>query len=256
MVRRVAVAALITSLVIAPAAAEQIGARAKGGYPESLFIEKVPRAEAKATAEKLAKAVIAARTIIFAYSKKFVDPELGDKGFSGEFFEKQWRASFEGEMIDATSNQKRIMEKLFWAGGQVIENNQDRINLKGVAWKNFLPAKWEREMGQVFTARTGIVIKQPGRAYRSPVNVPDDMERAALEYYVRAGQSESTPRSGYATWGKQEIYRHMEPIRLIQPCLACHGKPKGELDQVGFEKDGLEVGDVIGLMSVSIAVTD
>ena len=182
------------------------------------------------------------------------------RGLGSNWNESTWRAqsrtAFEGELIDATPTQKRIFEKLFWAGRQVIENNQDRLNLKGVAWKNFLPAKWEREMGQVFTARTGIIIKQPGRAYRSPVNVPDDTERAALEHYVRAGQSESAPLTSYASWGKQNVYRHMEPIRLIAPCLSCHGKPKGELDMVGFEKDGLEVGDVIGLMSVSIAVTD
>ena len=256
MIIRIVLAAMILGLLSLSAQAEQIGARAKGGFPESLFIEKVPRAEAKATAEKLAKAVISARTIIFANSKKFVDPELGDKGFSGEYFERQWRTAFEGELIDATPTQKRIMEKLFWAGRQVIDNNQDRLNLKGVAWKNFLPAKWEREMGQVFAARTGIIIKQPGRAYRSPVNVPDDTERAALEHYVRAGQSESAPLTSYATWGKQEVYRHMEPIRLIGPCMSCHGKPKGEQDIVNFEKDGLEVGDVIGLMSVSIAVSD
>jgi general secretion pathway protein A len=256
MIKHLALGATALSLMVVSVHAEQVGARAKGGYPESLFIETVPRAEAQATAAKLAKAVIAARTIIFAYSKKFVDPALGDKGFSGEFFEQQWRAAFEGELVDATPTQKRIFEKLFWAGRQVIENNQDRLNLKGVAWKNFLPAKWEREMGQVFTARTGIIIKQPGRAYRSPVNVPDDTERAALEHYVRAGQNESAPLTSYASWGKQNVYRHMEPIRLIAPCLSCHGKPKGELDMVGFEKDGLEVGDVIGLMSVSIAVTD
>ena len=57
-------------------------------------------------------------------------------------------------------------------------------------------------------------------------------------------------------WGKQEVYRHMEPIRLMPPCLACHGKPRGELDIVQFEKDGLEAGDLIGLMSVSLAVSD
>lgn len=256
MIRRIALLTSILGLLSLPVQAEEIGARAKGGFPESLFIEKVPRAEAKSTADKLAKAVISARTIIFAYSKKFVDPELGDKGFSGEYFEGQWRKAFEGELIDATPTQKRILEKLFWAGRQVIDNNQDRLNLKGVAWKNFLPAKWEREMGQVFAARTGIIIKQPGRAYRSPVNVPDDTERAALEHYVRAGQGESAPLTSYAMWGKQEVYRHMEPIRLIGPCMACHGKPKGELDLVNFEKDGLEVGDVIGLMSVSIAVSD
>lgn len=256
MRQRVAVAVALFMLTALPAAAEQVGSRARGGYPESFFLEKVPAAEAKATAEKLARAVIAARLIIFAYAGKFVDPALGDKDFSGEVFERQWRAALEGDMIDATPNQKRIIEKLIWAGRQVIENNQDRINTKGVGWKNFLPAKWEREMGQVFTARTGIVIKQPGRAYRSPVNVPDDTERGALEHYIKAGHGENAPLTSTAKWGKQTVYRHIEPIRLMPPCLPCHGKPKGELDIVGFEKDGLEAGDLIGLMSVSLAVSD
>ena len=254
--KRTAVLAATFLLVSLPAAAEEIGARAKGGFAESFFLEKVPRAEAKATAERLARAVIAARMIIFAYAGKFVDPNLGDKGFSGGVFETQWRAALEPDMIDATPTQKRLYEKLIWAGRQVMENNQDRINTKGVGWKNFLPAKWEREMGGVFTARTGIVIKQPGRAYRSPVNVPDEAERAALVHYVKAGLNENAPIVKSEKWGKQEVYRHMEPIRLMPPCMGCHGKPKGELDMVNFEKDGLEPGDVIGLMSVTIAVSD
>ena len=143
-------AAALTALLLTtlPLAAEEIGARARGGFPESFFLEKTPRAEAKSTAERLAKAVIAARMIIFAYAGKFVDPNLGDKGFSGEVFETQWRAALEGDMIDATPNQKRLYEKLIWAGRQVMENNQDRINTKGVGWKNFLPAKWERAMAR------------------------------------------------------------------------------------------------------------
>jgi len=254
--KRSVVLAVTFMLASLPAAAEEVGARAKGGFAESFFLEKVSRAEAKSTAERLARAVIAARLIIFAYAGKFVDPSLGDKGFSGEVFETQWRAALEPDMLDATPNQKRLYEKLIWAGRQVIENNQDRINFKGVGWKNFLPAKWEREMGQVFTARTGIVIKQPGRAYRSPVNVPDEAERAALVYYIKAGREENRPLTSNEKWGKQMVYRHMEPIRLMPPCLPCHGKPKGELDIVNFEKDGLEAGDVIGLMSVTVAVSD
>jgi len=256
MLGRAATLVALLMLNTLPAAAEQVGARAKGGFAESFFMEKLPRAEAKATAEKLAKAVIAARMIIFAYSGKFVDPALGDKGFSGEVFENQWRSAVEPDLIDATPGQKRLFEKLFWAGRQVIDNNQERINTKGVGWKNFLPAKWEREMGQVFTARTGIVIKQPGRAYRSPMNVPDDMERDALEHYIKAGHTENRPLTGFAKWGKQDVYRHMEPIRLIPPCLGCHGKPKGEPDMLGFEKDGLESGDIIGVMSVTVGVSD
>ena len=100
-------ALLLTTL---PLAAEEIGARARGGFPESFFLEKIPRAEAKSTAERLAKAVIAARMIIFAYAGKFVDPNLGDKGFSGGVFETQWRAALEPDMIDATPNQKRLYD--------------------------------------------------------------------------------------------------------------------------------------------------
>ncbi len=256
LTRRAAALAAMVLLTTAPAMAEEVGARAKGGYPEYLFLEKTPRAEARSTAEKLARTVIAGRMIIFAYSGKLTDPELGDKGFSGEVFEKQWRAAVDAEMLDATPNQKRIIEKLFWAGRQVIDNNQDRLNVKGIAWKNFLPAKWEREMGQVFTARTGIIIKQPGRAYRSPVNVPDDVERSTLEHFIKAGHAENAPQTVYTAMGKQAVYRHMEPIRLIPPCLGCHGQPKGAPDMLGYEKDGLEAGDVIGLMSVTIAVSD
>jgi len=54
--------------------------------------------------------------------------------------------------------------------------------------------------------------------------------------------------------GKQKVYRYFDPINLMPPCLACHGKPKGEKDMLGFEKDGLEAGDIIGLISVSVAV--
>jgi len=246
-------AALLAS---APALADPVGVPAKGGQPEYLFLETTPRAEAAATAQKLAKAVIAGRLIIFAYAKKITDPTLGDKGFSGEYFEKQWRSAVEEDMIDATPGQKRIYEKLFWAGRQVIDNNQDRINVKGIAWKHFLPAKWEREMGQVFTARTGIIIKQPGRTYRNPVNVSDDLELAALQHFVQAEKSDNKPQTVFTTMGKQAVYRHMEPIRLVAPCLPCHGKPKGEPDMLGFEKDGLEAGDLIGLMSVTIGVSD
>ncbi len=256
MIKQIALAFVAIGFLPSSVQAEEIGARAKGGFPESFFIEKVPQAEVQATAQRLAKAVIAARMIIFSYAGKFVDPNLGDKGFSGEVFERQWRDALEADMIDATPTQKRLYEKLIWAGRQVIENNQDRINAKGVGWKNFLPAKWEREMGQVFAAKTGIVIKQPGRAYRSPTNAPDETERNALVHFVKAARDNNRPLTFTEQWGKQAVFRHMEPIRLLSPCLPCHGKPKGELDIVNFQKDGLEAGDVIGLMSVSFGVSD
>ncbi|MBK6554309.1 MAG: hypothetical protein IPG13_10605 [Rhodocyclaceae bacterium] len=65
MIQRTIFALATVGLLSTLAQAQEIGARAKGGFAESFFIEKVPQAEAQATAQRLAKAVIAARMIIF-----------------------------------------------------------------------------------------------------------------------------------------------------------------------------------------------
>ncbi len=62
------------------------------------------------------------------------------------------------------------------------------------------------------------------------------------------------PHGEETKMGKQPVYRYFDPVRLMEPCLACHGKPKGELDMLGYEKDGLEAGDVIGLISVAVPI--
>lgn len=235
------------------AAGENIGVPAKGGHPEYLFLEKVDKAEARATAEMVAKALALGRLVIFAQMGKLTDPAIGDKGFSGDVFLEQWKNALEPEMLGASPAQQRIIDKLLWAGKQSIDNNQDRLNVKGVKWKHFLPAKWAREAGLMFNSRTGIVTKQPSVNYRHPSNAPDAREIEVLSGLIKAG-ADAQPTGEFAMMGKQPVYRYFDPIRLMPPCLACHGKPKGELDVLGFEKDGFEAGDIVGLISVSVAV--
>ena len=234
-------------------AGEKIGIPAKGGHPEYLFLEKVTENEARSTADMISKALGKGRLVIFAQMKKLTDPKLGDKGFTGDVFAEQWEASLEAEFMSASPTQKRIIDKLVFAGKQAMDNNQDRLNVKGVKWKHFLPAKWARETGLMFNSRTGIVTKQPAINYRHPSNAPDAKEIEVLTKFVKAG-TEAKPQGEFAMMGKQKVYRYFDPINLMPPCLGCHGKPKGELDMLGFEKDGLDAGDVIGLISVSVAV--
>ena len=231
----------------------EIGVRAKGGHPEYLFLEKVKEDEAQSTADMISKAIGIGRLVIFAQMKKLTDPTLGDKGFTGDVFAEQWEDALEAAFMSASPTQKRIIDKLVWAGKQAMDNNQDRLNVKGVKWKHFLPAKWAREAGLMFNSRTGIVTKQPAINYRHPSNAPDTKEIEVLTKFVKAG-TEAKPQGEFAMMGKQKVYRYFDPINLMPPCLACHGKPKGELDILGFQKDGLDAGDVIGLISVSIAV--
>ena len=247
---------LMLPLLLSPLqsnADNQIGVRAKGGHPEYLFIEKVKENEAQSTAEMISKAIGIGRLIIFAQMENITDASLGDKGFTGDVFSEQWKHALEAEFMLASSTQKRIIDKLVWAGKQAVDNNQDRLNVKGVKWKHFLPAKWAREAGLMFNSRTGIVTKQPAINYRHPSNAPDAKEIEVLTQFVKAG-IEAKPQGEFSMMGKQKIYRYFDPINLMPPCLSCHGKPKGELDILGFQKDGLDAGDVIGLISVSVAV--
>lgn len=248
-------AALLSCAGLGTATAEPIGVPAEGGTPEQLFLEKVKKEEAHGTAEIIAKALAKGRLVIFAHMPKLSDPELGDKGFTADYFAEQWLAVLEQDLIMATPAQKRILDKLVKAGKQSIDNNQERLNVKGIGWKNFLPAKWARETGVGFTAMTGILTKQPARNYRNPSNVPDAFEKQVLTKFIRKNY-DGKPYGEFAQMGTQRVYRYFEPIHLMEPCLACHGKPKGEPDRLGFKKDGLAVNDVIALISVTVPVED
>ena len=247
------IVALLCLVPFALQASDPIGVPAQGGHPEYLFLNKVKKENARSTGEMISKGLAIGRLVIFARMKKLTDPAIGDKGFTGDYFLDQWKIALEPELGDLSSAQEDILQKLYWAGKQSIDNNQDRLNVKGVKWKHFLPAKWARETGLMFNSRTGIFTKQPSRNYRHPSNVPDGREREILKEFIAKGTG-AKPTGEFAMMGKQEIYRYYDPINLMPPCLGCHGKPRGEPDMLGFKKDGFESGDVIGLISVSVPV--
>ncbi len=234
---------------------DAIGIPAKGGQPEYLFLDKVSREAAPSTAKMISDALSIGRLVIFAQMPKIGNPALADKGFGADVFAEQWQAALEAQLIDITPKQEALLEKLVWAGKLSMDINQDRINTPGVKYKHFLPAKWARETGLFFNAKTGVYTKQPSVNYRHPSNAPDANEKKVLTTLVQAGET-ATATGEFTQMGKQAVYRYFDPVKLMEPCLACHGKPKGELDMLGYEKDGMSAGDVVGMISVAIAVED
>ena len=243
------------AFTLSTSVADEVGVPAQGGQPEYLFLDKVPCDQGPETAALISSALAKGRMIIFSHMPKLTDPKIGDKGFTADYFAKAWVAALEPELIDLKPEQQPIFDKLIWAGKQSIDNNQDRLNVKGVGWKHFLPAKWAREAGLMLNSRTGVVTRQPSINYRHPSNAPDAREREILTRFTQADY-DGKPFGEYATMGKQSVYRYYDPVRLLKPCLACHGNPKGELDVLGYKKDGLEAGDVIGMISVAVAIKD
>jgi general secretion pathway protein A len=45
----------------------------------------------------------------------------------------------------------------------------------------------------------------------------------------------------------------MLPLFYNKQCLACHGKPKGEVDISGYEKEGFKEGDLGGAISIVLS---
>ena len=67
-----------------------------------------------------------------------------------------------------------------------------------------------------------------------------------------------------ATWPKGELYaavaenKGRPAFRVAVPeyysasCLACHGKPEGQIDITGYPKEGRNEGDLGGVYSVTL----
>ena len=49
----------------------------------------------------------------------------------------------------------------------------------------------------------------------------------------------------------QRVFRYTEPLYVTESCLECHGDPAGEIDQYGYQKEGMKVGDIGGAMSIT-----
>lgn len=89
-------------------------------------------------------------------------------------------------------------------------------------------ARVARAVGEDVRAATGGEVGRTSLRVRNPANAPDEFERAHLERWdaaARAGQpidpsAELVPAAN----GAHEL-RYLRPIRLIELCTRCHGKP-------------------------------
>ncbi len=246
---------LLTAGSYSTAKAEmEVGTPAEGGSREYLFIDKFSEKEAQGMAEVLALALEKGRSTIFMHLPKINNPELGDKEFTADYFEGKLLPQLKERIDGLTPAQKITFDKFIWSAKQVIALNQDRINIKGVGFKYFLPATWARETGSIFQIKTGIIIKQPANFYRNPCNRPDETEKKVLSKFAMSNYDKKD-YGEISMIGKQKVYRHFRPVFVSTGCLGCHGGDKqGERDMLGFQKDGFKSGDLRAAISVTVPI--
>lgn len=232
----------------------QVVIQTSGGQIEYNFFTRFSEQEAKEVAEILSLATLLGRKTVFLDLNKILDPKLGDKGFTPDYFEIKMRGLLEKNKPNLTPVQKKMLDKFMESAKMVVAMNQDRLNVKGVGFKYVLPASWAKETMAIFRAQTGIPIKESGPVYRIASGKPDEFEEHVLVKFAKADYDKN-PYGAVGHIGKQKVYRYVRPIFIkTEFCLKCHGGPKGSKDVLGYEKEGLKVGDLRGIVSVAVPI--
>ena len=103
-----------------------------------------------------------------------------------------------------------------------------------------------------FTRQTdGYLIRYVRENPRSGTDVPDAFEAEALERFAAGVDTE---HYGMADFEGRTVFRYTSALTIKRNCLACHGEPAGEPDETGFLREGMQMNDLAGAVSIVIPI--
>lgn len=215
--------------------------------------------EIEQAAELLGTLLNAGRVVVEQNQLLINDPRRGDKGFTPHVFEQsvlnefahQTNIDLNAPPVSLPTSTKDLLTLLLVASKEVVADAQFVINQRGIGYKNFIPATFGSQAARKFSKRSKVIIKQTALNARGLRNMPDPYEEAVLKRVA----SQPTSTSSIVEWvDGGRLLRTMLPIYYSEDCLACHGNPKGILDISGYPREGAQVGDLAGAISIQIPV--
>lgn len=136
-----------------------------------------------------------------------------------------------------------------------IQDNQDLINYTSDGiydYKGFHCAIVGVDLATDISKYTDYTLRYVTEDARSNMNIANRFEREALELFRSDETAEEDVFLRYYEGNFSLIY--VTPIYIEESCLECHGEPAGEIDVSGYEKEGLQLGDIYGASSVAIPI--
>ncbi|MGK9235186.1 DUF3365 domain-containing protein [Inquilinus limosus] len=215
------------------------------------------------TALSLAEFLGSARVVISGQQSRINDPALGDKGLTGDAVVEQAAQAMakatgtDPRKLDPGSEKGRLLAAMARAVKEVVDANQALINQKGVGFKGFVPAVFARLVTEQFrrdeSGRAEIKVTAPPELVRNRKASPDAFETEVIRSKF---QSPGWTRGGIyaetATVAGRPATRVLMPEYYGADCLVCHGSPKGEIDITGYPKEGASLGDLGGVISITL----
>jgi hypothetical protein len=205
----------------------------------------------------------AGMAVIASKQSEINDPAIGNKGLDGKgvlaesvkLYRQQ--TGHDLDAIDAESRHGRLLRALMDAIVEVMNRNQSTLNETGVAFKGFIPPLFARLVNEEFgiRARGEAQLKStaPPSLVRNRQARPDAWETDVMaSRFLSTNWPKGQPFSATVQNNDGSAFRMMIPGYYTQPCLSCHGEPKGQLDITGYPKEGGKLGDLGAAMSITL----
>ena len=216
-----------------------------------------------AIAKSLADMLRAARQVISSNQARINDPNLGDKGLSGQVVLQQAVEMYkkatgtDPASVDPASRLGRLLHAQMDAIVEATDANQATINAKGVGFKAFIPAVFARLVNEAFESRAKdeaqIKVTAPEQLVRNRKSRPDEWESDVIRSKLLGTDwPRGQAYAAEALTKGRSAYRMMMPEYYATSCLSCHGSPKGETDITGYPKEGGKEGDLGAVISVTL----
>jgi hypothetical protein len=214
-------------------------------------------------AQSLATMLRAGRTVVSRHQDTINDPKLGNKGFDSKAVLAETISIYkEATGIDPmsiapNSRQGKLIRMQMDAIAEVIDVHQATINRKGVGFKGFIPAVFGRLTNESFGRRaTGLAemkVTAPAQFIRNATAKADDWESVVIRDKLNtAAWPKDQPFAAMAEAKGKPAYRTAAPEYYGASCLSCHGSPQGEIDITGYPKEGGKVGELGGVISITL----
>lgn len=165
-----------------------------------------------------------------------------------------WNLSLQNAQAENEAREKaEVLAAEMRAAWDFVDMNQDVINRAEdgtFRTKHLVCVVAAKSISMLFTTETDYSIRFTNDTPRQAANAPDAFEQEALAAFNADPDRKAFWRVVDAGDGTR-VFRYTEPLYVTESCLECHGDPVGELDQYGYPKEGMQVGQVGGAMSIT-----
>lgn len=165
-----------------------------------------------------------------------------------------WNLSLQNAQAENEAREKaEVLAAEMRAAWDFVDMNQEVINRAedgAFRTKHLVCVVAAKSISMLFASETDYSIRFTNDTPRQAANAPDAFEQEALAAFNADPDRKAFWRVVDAGDGTR-VFRYTEPLYVTESCLECHGDPVGELDQYGYPKEGMQVGQVGGAMSIT-----